>query len=212
MTDWRKAAESFTTDMDVKYDGYMKQRTKMSLFHSTPEGELARKNAVNNMKQQRIDEYGRKFIIHSPGNDILDLYDEAWRQWKEEGKKTGAWCEIPPSEVFRIRYRTELPQLRGRPRPGQKGPWTIVKEELEKWHSTDDKTYWAQIAKRRYAWLVDTPSNETVECLIAHQFKDFQKNRFGHYTKQATGWKIGDVKVFTKKGKGAGWLAECVAV
>lgn len=111
--------------------------------------------------------YAKKYIVRSPGNDLLDYYDQEMLKLHPASK---AFSKIPPSKVFEIRFRTEYPIFkRGANRPGK---WAYIRNLLLNYYDTDDNTYYAQIYKTRFSWLVDQP-HEQWEFEYANQAYNF---------------------------------------
>ena len=99
---------------------------------------------------------GTKWVVRSPGNDLLDFYDEFNLKL---GKENRAYSAIPPSVVFHLRFRMQLPDaVLGNNQSG--GRVTAIKEYCKPWKETHDNSYWGQILVDRYSWLIDEPSKQ----------------------------------------------------
>lgn len=101
--------------------------------------------------------YGHyKWIVRSPGNNLLDFYD---RQNDLLGKDNRAYSAIPPSLVYHYRFEHEYPnELFDKSK--NYGRNAYLRDSLRKYHNTSDPTYWGQVYKSRYDWLVNSPSED----------------------------------------------------
>lgn len=110
-------------------------------------------------RERNKDIYGAvKWIVRSPGSDLLEFYDQ---QNSELGVGNRAHSVIPPSAVFHIRFRMELPEAKiGNNQSG--GRVTAIKNYCKQWKETDDNSYWGQVLKTRYNWLIDAPHTEFI--------------------------------------------------
>jgi hypothetical protein len=112
---------------------------------------------ANKTRNKQI--YGHvKWIVRSPGNDLLDFYDT---QNELLGKENRAYSAIPPSIVYHYRFEHQYPtELFNKSK--NYGRFAYLRDKLNSYHNTSDPTYWAQIYKSRYNWLVNSPHKEFV--------------------------------------------------
>lgn len=99
---------------------------------------------------------GVEWIVKSPGNDLLDFYD---KQNELLGEDNRAYSSIPPSVVFHYRFEHQYPsELFDKSK--NYGRFAYLRDKLSNYYKTNDGTYWAQVYKDRYNWLVDEPHKE----------------------------------------------------
>jgi len=102
---------------------------------------------------------GVEWIVRSPGNDLLDFYD---KQNIILGVDNRAYSAIPPSVVYHYRFEHQYPaELFDKSK--NYGRLAYLRDCLKEYHQTKDpkdKTYWAQVYRKRYDWLVDEPHTE----------------------------------------------------
>lgn len=110
-------------------------------------------------RHRNKDIYGTvKWIVRSPGNDLLDFYD---KQNELLGNSNRAYSAIPPSIVFHYRFEHQFPaELFDKSKNYGRGAY--MRDRLKSYHKTSDPTYWGQVYKSRYDWLVDAPHKEFV--------------------------------------------------
>jgi hypothetical protein len=103
--------------------------------------------------------YGHiKWIVRSPGNDLLEFYD---RQNNLLGEDNRAHSAIPPSIVYHYRFEHQYPaELFDKSKNYGRGSY--MRDRLKSYHQTSDPTYWRQVYESRYNWLVDRPHKEFV--------------------------------------------------
>lgn len=101
---------------------------------------------------------GYKWIVCSPGNDMLAYYDE---QNELLGKDNRAHSTIPPSVVYHYRFKHEYPaELFDKSK--NYGRYAYLRDRLKHYKVDFDPTYWGQVYKTRYDWLIDKPHEEWV--------------------------------------------------
>lgn len=99
---------------------------------------------------------GYKWIVCSPGNDMLAYYDE---QNELLGKDNRAHSAIPPSVVYHYRFEHEYPaELFDKSK--NYGRFAYLRDKLKHLKHDYDPTYWAQVYKTRYNWLINKPHEE----------------------------------------------------
>jgi hypothetical protein len=110
------------------------------------------------VKTRNMQHYGKvEWVVRSPGCDLLEFYDQ---ENAKLGKDNRAYSSIPPSVVFDIRFRMQIPKARvGGCGPGIAG---AIRERCSQYKKTRDNTYWHQVFKSRYKWLKDEPHSEYV--------------------------------------------------
>jgi hypothetical protein len=132
---------------------------------------------------------GGKWILRSPGNDLLDYYDQ---QNTLLGLDNRAYSAVPPSVVFDIRFRQHFVSS------------VDIRKHCKNYKKTKDPTYWFQVQQKRYNWLIDKPS-EIFEFEYKKDVKNFLQKKFDQKqfyfpNEQVTDWN----KMFWR-GKCAGW-------
>jgi hypothetical protein len=130
------------------------------------------------------DKYGYCVEVRSPGNDLLDFYDE---QNLIRGESQRNY--VPPSVIYQIRFSKKYLSTKD------------IYEIAKPYYDTEDMSYYKNLRKNRLAWLVDTPS---VRKICYSQEEVFE------YVRSQTGAKTVDYTVHSKSGLGwhgklAGW-------
>ena len=166
---------------------------------------------ANNSKAHNMANYGNgTYTLRSPGNDLLDFYDE---QQKSLDPTSKAYSMIPPSVVFHYRFEHDYPaELFNKSL--NYGRYAYLRDQLSDYHVTKDpkdKTYWAQVYTTRFRWLINQPHKE-------YQFKlkaDLDKFAIEHIgqkisgrlsTQKSTNQLLNEQHVTTIwRGKLAGW-------
>jgi hypothetical protein len=158
---------------------------------------------------------GYKWIVCSPGNDMLAYYD---RMNEELGVDNRAHSAIPPSVVYHYRFEHEYPAFkRGANRPGRN---TYLHKHLKHFYDTDDGSYYGQVYATRYDWLVDKPHEEwafdTRDEMLKFLKEKFPNRTFNiqlgvhhHITKNSGSTKITDMKW---RGDMRGWSFHIVPI
>ena len=116
------------------------------------------------------------YILRSPGNDLLKYYDNIML---EQDPKSKSYSYIPPSIVFYYRFKHQYPKKLS-DKSFNYGKATYLRDCLVNYYNTDDTTYWNQILKDRYNWLVDKP-HDKFEFTIIGDLKKFCMKNFGQY-------------------------------
>lgn len=111
-------------------------------------------------KGNNLELYGQgTYTLRSPGNDLLDFYDEQMQLLDPTGK---AYSKIPPSVVYHYRFEHNYPaELFDKSK--NYGRNAYLRDQLSDYHVTKDprdSTYWAQVYKTRMKWLIDKPHKE----------------------------------------------------
>lgn len=127
---------------------------------------------------------GYKWIVCSPGNDMLAYYD---KMNEELGSDNRAHSVISPSVVYHYRFEHEYPvELFDKSK--NYGRFAYIRDCLKHFKVDFDPTYWAQVYKTRYDWLVDKPHEEWV-FNSRDEMLNFLKEKFP--TNKATNVKLG---------------------
>jgi hypothetical protein len=101
---------------------------------------------------------GYNLILRSPGNDLLDYYDE---KNSLLGRENRAYSSIPPSVVYYYRFEHKYPKELDDPSKNY-GKLAYLRDRLRHLHNTTDTTYWAQVYKTRYSWMIDKPHQKWI--------------------------------------------------
>lgn len=153
----------------------IKHRTSLLTYWGSSQGNLQKKQHSINSKKSNSVIYGNQtYILRSPGNDLLDFYD---KKNLELGSNNRQQSKVPPSVVFEYRFRHEYPkELFDKSK--NYGMFAYLRDQLKHYHNTNDPTYWSQIYKNRYDWLVDKPH---IEYRFKHksELMDFLKIQTG---------------------------------
>jgi hypothetical protein len=150
----RASVFDYVKDYDRRTDACRKGQTKNLLNYQTPEGILRRKATSQRQKKLNEEKYGQGiYTVRSPGNDLLDLYDRQNRLLK--GRRQSV---IPPSIVFKIRFKTKMPKVKKGINQHGKNITSVVRDICKPFKTTDDITYWHQVYKTKFDWLVDKKS------------------------------------------------------
>jgi len=112
---------------------------------------------LKKQKEKNIKIYGNQtYVLRSPGNDLLDFYD---KQNNLLGKDNRARSAIPPSLVHYYRFKHDYPkELFDKSK--NYGIHAYLRDQLKSYYRAKDNTYWGQVLKTRYDWMVDTPHLE----------------------------------------------------
>ena len=122
-----------------------------------------------NKKQYGYGEY----IVRSPGNDLLDFYDKEMLKLDPTSK---AFSLIPPSIVYHYRFKHKYP-IELFDKSKNYGRFAYLRDQLKDYYQTSDTTYWSQIYKTRFRWLLDTPHKE-FKFKYRNEVEEFFKERF----------------------------------
>jgi hypothetical protein len=118
-----------------------------------------RPNKADKEKTHKVNlkNYGQgEYILRSPGNDLLDFYDKKMLLLDPTSK---AFSKIPPSVVYHYRFKHHYPkELFDKSK--NYGRNAYLRDILKKYHDTKDPTYWSQVYKTRFKWLIDKPHKE----------------------------------------------------
>jgi len=122
--------------------------------------------------------YGQvKWILRSPGNDLLEFYDQ---QNILLGNTNRAYSAIPPSLVYHYRFEHRYPkELFDKSK--NYGINSYLRDQLKHLFVAADKTYWAQVRTTRYDWLVDNP-HTSIEFKYRHELIQYLKDNFDQDT------------------------------
>jgi hypothetical protein len=154
--------------------------TRKQLWIKSPERRAKLKQRTR--EQNRVIYGGYKWIVCSPGNDLLAFYDQ---QNELLGKDNRAHSIIPPSMVYHYRFEHQYPEFkRGANRPGRNA---YLREKLKHLYDTDDGSYYGQVYATRYDWLVDKPHEEWAFD-NANELCDFLQDKF---QQKSVGIKLG---------------------
>jgi hypothetical protein len=129
-------------------------------------------------RHRNKDIYGTvKWIVRSPGNDLLYFYD---KQNELLGKDNRAYSSIPPSVVYHYRFEHQYPpELFDKSK--NYGVNSYLRDRLSHYHNTSDATYWGQVRNKRYDWLVNAPHEEFIFNTKAEALS-FLKEKTGQQT------------------------------
>jgi len=118
------------------------------------------------------------YILRSPGNDLLDFYDNAMLDQDPSGK---SWSYIPPSVVYKFRFDYKFPNA-VLDKKNNFGRYAYMAETLKNYKllthgNRVDKTYYHQILESRYEWLVDKP-HENISFETGKDLREYTKSKF----------------------------------
>jgi hypothetical protein len=123
-------------------------------------GDTERKIQASKVSRKNSKELygGYKWIVCSPGNDMLAFYD---RQNELLGNDNRAYSAIPPSVVFHYRFEHQYPkELFDKSK--NYGVNSYLRDQLKHLFVAADKTYWGQVRTTRYDWLINESHKEWV--------------------------------------------------
>jgi len=172
--------------------------------------ELHRKNWHRSdiMKEKNKERYGYgEYIIRSPGNDLLDFYDKEMLKLDPTSK---AFSKIPPSVVYHYRFEHDYPkELFDKSK--NYGRLSYLRDQLSSYYQTHDQTYWGQVYKTRFRWLLDAPHQE-YKFKYRKEVEQFFKERFKQKSFNSNSSNLQKSKDESKilshcfwRGKAAGW-------
>ena len=153
------------------------------------------------------------YVLRSPGNDLLDFYDSMSLRLDPDSKCA---CPIPPSVVFDMRYRLEIPDyiLENHYNYGINA---YLQHRYRNFYDTQDRSWYKQKYKQTYKWLVDEPHKE-YRFSNRRRLDEFIKNKLkitmhhhinlNNYITNNTGKKL-YAEEMTWRGSGAGWSIVC---
>ena len=113
-----------------------------------------------------------KYVLRSPGNDLLDFYDSMMLRCEQTSK---AWSYIPPSVVYHFRYDHDYPEYIHN-KSFNYGRLSYLRDSLKDYYYTKDQTYYGQVYSKRYRWLTDKPHEEWSFDTMP-DLKDFAKQK-----------------------------------
>jgi hypothetical protein len=138
--------------------------------------------------QARIEKWNKNYgfcvEVRSPGNDLLEFYDEQ-NLLRGESQRN----YVPPSVIYQIRFSKEYLST--------KDIYAIAKP----YYDTEDMSYYKNLRKNRLAWLVDTPSIRKI-CYSQEEVNEYVRAQTGAKTVDYTLHKSGGLGWH---GKLAGW-------
>jgi hypothetical protein len=135
------------------------------------------------------DKYGFCVEVRSPGNDLLEFYDEQ-NLLRGESQRN----YIPPSVIHQIRFSKEYLST--------KDIYAIAKPYYDNNPTTDaDWSFYKMLRKERLKWLVDKPSIRKV-CYSQEEVNEYVRSQTGAKTVDYTLHKEGGLGWH---GKLAGW-------
>lgn len=127
------------------------------------------------------EEFGYRVEVRSPGNDLLDFYDEQ-NLLRGESQRN----YVPPSVIYQIRFSKEYLST--------KDIYEIAKPYYDNNPTTDaDWSFYKMLRKERLKWLVDKPSVRKV-CYSQKEVVD--------YVRKMTGAKTVDYTLHSRVGLG----------
>jgi hypothetical protein len=151
----RASVFDYVKDYDRRTDANRKSQTKNLLNYQTPEGILRRKATSERRKKLNEEKYGQGiYTVRSPGNDLLDLYDRQNKLLKGMRRSV-----IPPSVVFRVRFKTKVPKTVRGANQHEKNITSVIRDICKPFKTTDDVSYWHQVYKTKFDWLVNKKSS-----------------------------------------------------
>ena len=152
--------QKFRLISEKKLEANYQQAFRMREFYATPPGDVRKQIHSHRRSHLNHHRYGQgTYVVRSPGNDLLDFYDQQNLMMK--GRCQSA---IPPSLIFKIRFRTEFPEIingNNQHKPTRIG---MIRDMCADYKQTNDNSYWHQLLKIRMDWLVDQPHH-------THEFK-----------------------------------------
>ena len=135
------------------------------------------------------DQYGFCVEVRSPGNDLLEFYDEQ-NLLRGESQRN----YVPPSVIHKIRFSKEYLST--------KDIYAIAKPYYDNNPTTDsDWSFYKMLRKERLKWLVDEPSVRKV-CYSQEEVNEYVRSQTGAKTVDYTLHKDGGLGWH---GKLAGW-------
>lgn len=132
---------------------------------------------------------GKKWILRSPGSDLLSYYDE---QNLLLGSDNRAYSKIPPSLVFDVRFKLNINKSQE------------IRYYCKNFYDIKDPTYWFQVRDKRYAWLTEEES-QTYEFEFKKDLVDFLKTKFNQPNFYLPSNPDKDWTKMFWRGKCAGW-------
>jgi hypothetical protein len=145
----------FNTNWNKVFGNKIAGQTRKKLLKN----DVQRKKQMSIVRKTMNDKnYSNKlvYILRSPGNDLLDFYDQ---QNNLLGKENRAHSVIPPSVVYHYRFEHEYP-LELFDKSKNYGRFSYLRDQLKKYYVTYDNTYWGQVYRSRYEWLINSPSEQ----------------------------------------------------
>lgn len=134
-------------------------------------------------------EYGFCVEVRSPGNDLLEFYDEQ-NLLRGESQRN----YVPPSVIHKIRFSKEYLST--------KDIYAIAKPYYDNNPKTDaDWSFYKMLRKERLKWLVDKPSIRKI-CYSQEEVNEYVRSQTGAKTVDYTLYKEGGLGWH---GKLAGW-------
>lgn len=128
-------------------------RRKRQHYWQSDRGRTQKKIVARTRSAMNHSLYASEYEVRSPGNDLLDFYDQQ-NLLLGPGRRSA----IPPSVIFRVRFRTKLPKTRSGANQTAPNITSTVREICRPYKETKDTSYWHQVLKTKMDWLVDTPA------------------------------------------------------
>lgn len=157
-------------DIDAEFDGVVFDEAAINRATGNKRaGEIRKQQWANNIerkiqagknaRQNNKKIYGGyKWIVCSPGNDMLAYYDQ---QNELLGKDNRAYSVIPPSVVYHYRFKHNYPKVLF-DKSKNYGRLAYLRDQLKEFYQTKDSTYWAQVYNTRHSWLINESHKEWV--------------------------------------------------
>ena len=159
----------------------LKESALKSAWH---DGKYIDSNEFARLKQEWDNQYGYCVEVRSPGNDLLEFYDEQ-NLLRGESQRN----YVPPSVIYQIRFSKKYLSTKD------------IYEIAKPYYDTEDMSYYKNLRRNRLAWLVDTPSIRKV-CHSQEEVNEYVRAQTGAKTVDYTLHKSGGLGWH---GKLAGW-------
>lgn len=207
-----KMAKKQIIDIDAEFEGLVFDEG--SIKRSTSWANNPQRKIQASKLRREINEKlygGYKWIVCSPGNDMLAYYD---KENELLGKNNRAYSLIPPSIVYHYRFEHNYPaELFDKSK--NYGRFAYLRDQLKSFHQTNDNTYWGQVYNTRHSWLVNKPHQEWIfnsrEQTIDFLEKKFPQQKAFHISLSITN--IGTRKISNMfwRGELKGWSIHIVS-
>lgn len=161
-------------DEDLERIAKKYNTTVKSVKGNTSLGKYIDPTEFEHLKKQWYEQFSFMVEIRSPGNDLLNYYDEM-----NELRGHNIKLNIPPSAIFHIRFRLKKDSKTGK-NPTARAVYEYAKQWYDNGVKNDsDWSYYKSLIRLRLPWLVDEPAKRHI-VFSQQEMYDFMQAEVGN--------------------------------